>query len=422
MTPSPPSRSAGGRSTCATARESGRRGKASSPSCARGSCPRPWSSRASPASPAAPSATSPTTRRVSSSAFPTVTTRGRGSWRRSRFTETSWPSTTCASGSSSSRSPSPPAAPRSTAPSRSSTASRRTSAGSGAPPAPGGPSLPPPSSSRGETPSGRRCCGRRSTSRPATSSRSCCRASTRVDCAADPFDVYRALRMVNPSPYMYFLKTADIADRRLLAGDAGAGRGAQVETRPIAGTRPRGRTRRGGRGARPGAPADEKERAEHVMLVDLGRNDLGRVCRFGERRVPEFMKVERYCHVVHIVSSRRGRASRRAGTPSTRWPRRSRPARSAARRRCARWRSSTSWSPSRRGPYGGALGYFDLRGNLDFCIAIRTLLLRGGQAPRCRRGRGSWPTPTPPPRTGDAEPRRSALRGAVASSRGRTDA
>ena len=107
-----------------------------------------------------------------------------------------------------------------------------------------------------------------------------------VDCGVDPFTVYRALRMVNPSPYMYFLKDGDVRDRRRLARDAGARRGRRVETRPIAGTRPRGATREEDDALARELLADEKERAEHLMLVDLGRNDLGRVCRFGSVQVP----------------------------------------------------------------------------------------------------------------------------------------
>jgi anthranilate synthase component 1 len=198
-----------------------------------------------------------------------------------------------------------------------------------------------------------------------------------VDCAADPFSVYRALRMVNPSPYMYFLKEAERTTIGASPEMLVRVEGRRVETRPIAGTRPR-----------PGDDdealerellADEKERAEHLMLVDLGRNDLGRVCRFGSVQVPELMKVEHYSHVAHIVSSVTGElaegrdalaalaATFPAGTLS-----------GAPKIRAME--IIDELEPVPRGLYGGAIGYLDLRGNLDFCIAIRTLTMSGGRA------------------------------------------
>ena len=193
-----------------------------------------------------------------------------------------------------------------------------------------------------------------------------------VPCAAAPFSVYRALRMVNPSPYMYFLKEED----RAIAGASPEMlvrvEGRRVETRPLAGTRPRGAT----------AAEDEqreKERAEHLMLVDLGRNDLGRVCSFRSVTVPELMRIERYSHVAHIMSSVVGElaegkdaldalvATFPAGTLS-----------GAPKIRAME--IIDELEPVRRGVYGGTLGYFDLRGNADFCIAIRTLLLEDGRA------------------------------------------
>jgi anthranilate synthase component I len=198
-----------------------------------------------------------------------------------------------------------------------------------------------------------------------------------ADCALDPFDVYRALRTVNPSPYMYFLKDGPLtvagASPEMLVRVLGR----RVETRPIAGTRPRGDGDDDEAAARE-LLADEKERAEHVMLVDLGRNDLGRVCRFGSVSVPEFMKTERYSHVLHIVSSVVGElaegrdaldalaATFPAGTLS-----------GAPKIRAMQLIDELE--PARRGLYGGALGYVDLRGNLDFCIAIRTLLFEAGR-------------------------------------------
>jgi anthranilate synthase component 1 len=200
-----------------------------------------------------------------------------------------------------------------------------------------------------------------------------------VDCAVDPFTVYRALRMVNPSPYMYYLQEGPTAIVGSSPEMLVRVEGRRVETRPIAGTRRRGESE--AEDARLGQEllADEKERAEHIMLVDLGRNDLGRVCSFKTVSVPEFMKLERYSHVIHIVSSVVGElagerdaldalvATFPAGTLS-----------GAPKIRAME--IIDELEPSARGLYGGALGYLDLRGNLDFCIAIRTLVFRGGQA------------------------------------------
>jgi anthranilate synthase component 1 len=195
----------------------------------------------------------------------------------------------------------------------------------------------------------------------------------------DPFTVYRALRMVNPSPYMYFLKEGGSA----VAGSSPEMlvrvEGRRVETRPIAGTRRRGESEAEDERLGRELLADEKERAEHIMLVDLGRNDLGRVSSFRSVAVPEFMKLERYSHVIHIVSSVVGElaegrdaldalvATFPAGTLS-----------GAPKIRAME--IIDELEPRARGLYGGALGYLDLRGNLDFCIAIRTLVFRDGKA------------------------------------------
>ncbi len=201
----------------------------------------------------------------------------------------------------------------------------------------------------------------------------------RLPAVRDPFTVYRALRMVNPSPYMYFLKDGEAAvagasPEMLVRVENG-----RVEARPIAGTRRRGRSDQEDIRLGEELLADAKERAEHLMLVDLGRNDLGRVCRFESVAVPEFMSVERYSHVMHIVSSVTGElqegrdaldalvAAFPAGTLS-----------GAPKIRAME--IIDELEPARRGLYGGALGYLDLRGNLDFCIAIRTLVFRDGEA------------------------------------------
>jgi anthranilate synthase component 1 len=197
-------------------------------------------------------------------------------------------------------------------------------------------------------------------------------------CDLDPFSVYRALRMVNPSPYMYFLADSDTevvgASPEMLVRVEGG----RVETRPIAGTCPRGKTPEDDDRVAHELLQDPKERAEHLMLVDLSRNDVGRVCRFGSVRVPEFMRVERFSHVSHIVSSVLGDL---------------RPGQDALDALAAAFPAGTlSGAPkirameiidalegSSRGLYGGALGYLDFRGNLDFCIAIRTLVAREGE-------------------------------------------
>ena len=200
-----------------------------------------------------------------------------------------------------------------------------------------------------------------------------------VRCLHDPFTVYRALRMVNPSPYMYFLKDGTSAIAGASPEMLVRVEGRRVEMRPIAGTRPRGTTAEEDDQLAGELAADAKERAEHLMLVDLSRNDLGRVCRFTSVTVPELMKVERYSHVSHLVSSVTGElaegkdaldalvAAFPAGTLS-----------GAPKVRAME--IIDELEPLPRGLYGGAVGYMDLRGNLDFCITIRTLLLRGGRA------------------------------------------
>jgi anthranilate synthase component 1 len=200
-----------------------------------------------------------------------------------------------------------------------------------------------------------------------------------VDTTADPFDVYRVLRLVNPSPYMFFLRS----DRTSIVGSSPEPHlrvfGREATIRPIAGTRPRGGTDEQDAKLADELLNDEKERAEHVMLVDLARNDLGRVCAPGTVRVEELMVVERYSHVMHIVSSVRGelaegrtafdalKASFPAGTVS-----------GAPKIRAME--IIDELEPTRRGPYAGAVGYFDFTGNIDTCIALRTGYLRDGKA------------------------------------------
>ncbi|HET6278655.1 MAG TPA: anthranilate synthase component I [Candidatus Polarisedimenticolia bacterium] len=197
--------------------------------------------------------------------------------------------------------------------------------------------------------------------------------------AARPFDVYRALRRINPSPYMYFLDFDDVA----LAGASPEMlvrvEGRRTRTRPIAGTRPRGRDEREDARMATELLADPKERAEHVMLVDLGRNDLGQVGRAGSVEVTRFMDLERYSHVMHLVSEVSGVLK---------------PGRDAFDALIACFPAGTvSGAPkvraleiideletSRRGPYAGAVGYVDFSGTLDSCITIRTVVMKNGVA------------------------------------------
>ena len=196
---------------------------------------------------------------------------------------------------------------------------------------------------------------------------------------ADPFDIYRALRSLNPSPYMYYLTYGDLriigsSPERLVSEENG-----EVITRPIAGSRPRGRDALEDRELASDLLADEKERAEHIMLVDLGRNDLGRVCRYGSVVVDDLMSIEKYSHVIHIVSNVRGelapgkdqfdvlRACFPAGTLS-----------GAPKIRAME--IIDELEPTRRGPYGGVIGYFSFSGNMDTAITIRTIVINGDTA------------------------------------------
>lgn len=200
-----------------------------------------------------------------------------------------------------------------------------------------------------------------------------------VELDAEPFDVYRVLRQVNPSPYMYFLRYEDLSVVgaspepmvQLLDG--------RVVSRPIAGTRRRGRTEADDRRMAAELAEDPKEVAEHVMLVDLARNDVGRVVAFGTEEVEEMMTLERYSHVMHLTSQVAGdladgktpidvlRATLPAGTVS-----------GAPKVRAME--VIDSLEPVKRGPYAGVVGYFDFSGNIDTAIAIRTMFVSGGVA------------------------------------------
>jgi anthranilate synthase component 1 len=200
-----------------------------------------------------------------------------------------------------------------------------------------------------------------------------------LETGAHPFTIYRALRRINPSPYMYFLRLGDDAligasPEMLVRVD-----GRELSTHPIAGTRRRGRTPEEDAALAEELAADEKERAEHIMLVDLARNDIGRVAQPGTVHVPRLMVVERYSHVMHLVSEVAGRlredlsaldalrscfpAGTVSGAPKVR-----------------AMEIIAELEPEQRGPYAGAVGYVDFSGNLDTAITLRTIVMRGQRA------------------------------------------
>jgi anthranilate synthase component 1 len=200
---------------------------------------------------------------------------------------------------------------------------------------------------------------------------------------ARPFDIYRTLRVVNPSPFMFYLKAGPLclvgSSPEIMTRVETTSQGARVTIRPLAGTRPRGRTEEEDEQLAAELLADAKERAEHIMLVDLGRNDVGRVAQYGSVQLSDVMAVERYSHVMHLSSNVTGilqegktaldalRACLPAGTLS-----------GAPKVRAMQ--IIDELEPHRRGPYGGAVGYVDFGGNMDTCIALRTIVLKGQTA------------------------------------------
>ena len=197
--------------------------------------------------------------------------------------------------------------------------------------------------------------------------------------SADPLAIYRALRVVNPSPYMYFLRIGGLSVVGSSPEMLVKVQGRDAFYRPIAGTRPRGRDEHEDLKLEKQLREDPKERAEHIMLVDLGRNDLGRVSEYGSVRVEDLMFVERYSHVMHLVSTLSSRlrpdvdcfdaliscfpAGTLSGAPKVR-----------------AMEIIEELEPTRRGIYGGSVLYLDYSGNMDSCIAIRTLVAKGGNA------------------------------------------
>ncbi len=195
----------------------------------------------------------------------------------------------------------------------------------------------------------------------------------------EAFSIYRGLRAVNPSPYMYFLDFGDFEVAGASPEPLITVAGRTVSTRPIAGTRPRGATADEDREMAEELLADPKERAEHVMLVDLGRNDLGRVCEYGSVAVEEFMAVETYSHVMHIVSSVVGRL--RDGVGALDALRSVLPAGTLSGAPKVRaMQIIDELEPVKRGGYGGAIGWVSYTGDLDTCIHIRTVVVKDGVA------------------------------------------
>ncbi len=197
---------------------------------------------------------------------------------------------------------------------------------------------------------------------------------------AQPIALYRALRALNPSPYMFFLNFGDeftlmgASPEMLTRYEDGI-----AHTRPLAGTRRRGTTEAQDRRLAEELLADPKERAEHVMLIDLGRNDLGRVCEYGTVKVTEIMAVERYSHVMHIVSHVQGKLRR--GLNAFDLVRATFPAGTLSGAPKVRaMEIIEELEGLRRGPYGGAVGYFSFDGSMDMCITIRSILMKGDQA------------------------------------------
>lgn len=200
-----------------------------------------------------------------------------------------------------------------------------------------------------------------------------------LETQARPLDIYRALRVVNPSPFMFLLRTPSVnlvgsSPEIMVRVEDG-----EVTIRPLAGTRKRGKTTEEDERLAEELLADPKERAEHVMLVDLARNDLGRVSQYGSVRISDVMHVERYSHVMHITSNAMGRLAEgktaldalRAGLPA---------GTVSGAPKVRAMQIIDEFEPHRRGPYAGAVGYIDFTGNMDTCIALRTLVMQGQTA------------------------------------------
>ncbi|MFG0239867.1 MAG: anthranilate synthase component I family protein, partial [Gimesia chilikensis] len=201
----------------------------------------------------------------------------------------------------------------------------------------------------------------------------------KLETSATPLDIYRSLRVVNPSPFMFLLKTPEVdlvgsSPEIMVRVEDGL-----TTIRPLAGTRKRGKTEAEDKRLAEELLADPKERAEHVMLIDLARNDVGRVSEFGSVELSDVMVVERYSHVMHITSNVTGSLTEgrtaldalRAGLPA---------GTVSGAPKVRAMEIIDEFEPHRRGPYAGAVGYLDFTGNMDTCIALRTLVMQGSTA------------------------------------------
>jgi anthranilate synthase component 1 len=198
----------------------------------------------------------------------------------------------------------------------------------------------------------------------------------RTETTAAPFDVYRALRVINPSPFMFYLDTGDVtligASPEIMCRVENR----EMTVRPLAGTRPRGATPDEDAKLADELRADPKERAELIMLVDLGRNDVGHVSELGSVKISDLLAVERYSHVMHLSSTVTGTLA--AGKTAFDAVRSALPAGTLSGAPKVRaMEVIDELEPHRRGPYGGAVGYVDFSGNMDTCIALRTMVIRG---------------------------------------------
>ncbi|MGH9048036.1 MAG: anthranilate synthase component I family protein [Acidimicrobiales bacterium] len=237
-----------------------------------------------------------------------------------------------------------------------------------------------------------------------------------VELRADPFDVYRCLRLLNPSPYLYFLRFDEVTVVGSSPEPMVRLRDGVVVSRPIAGSRPRGRTEHDDELAAGQLIEDPKELAEHVMLVDLARNDVGRVVRFGTEKVDEFMSVERYSHIMHLTSQVVGdlredrgpidvlRATLPAGTLS-----------GAPKVRAME--IIDELEPTKRGIYGGVIGYLDFTGNLDTAIAIRTMIVAPDGRASVQAGAGIVADSDPVTEDAECSHKAAALLAALAAAR-----
>jgi anthranilate synthase component I len=237
-----------------------------------------------------------------------------------------------------------------------------------------------------------------------------------LELGADPFEVYRALRLLNPSPYLYFLRFEDVTVVGSSPEPMVRLRDGVVVSRPIAGSRPRGASEREDDRLAGELAEDPKELAEHVMLVDLARNDVGRVVRFGTEHVDELMTLERYSHIMHLTSQVSGqlapgkgpidvlRATLPAGTLS-----------GAPKVRAMQ--IIDDLEPTKRGIYGGVIGYLDFSGNLDTAIAIRTMVVRPDGRASVQAGAGIVADSDPVAEDAECGHKAAALLTAIAAAR-----